>query len=169
MVSPLISAMHVHAVVVIGEGRRARLIGVARSGLRVLPVVAVAAAATGIATDIGFLALIIPGFLLAIRFSVVAQAAAIEKDGVRSACKRSWQLTRHSAGHILELFLFIAVPLAVAGLGAKALTSGDGTHLGEVAAGIGIKTIILSFGALITALLYFDLVYRQTENAPATG
>jgi hypothetical protein len=72
LIGPLISAMHVHAVAVIGERQRARLGSVARSGVRVLPVVGVAALVAGIATDIGFLALLIPGILLAIRFSVVA-------------------------------------------------------------------------------------------------
>jgi uncharacterized membrane protein YGL010W len=42
LIGPLISALHVHAVILIGEGRRPQLIDVALRGLRVLPVVAAA-------------------------------------------------------------------------------------------------------------------------------
>jgi hypothetical protein len=167
LISPLVSAMHVHAVVMIGDGRRARLGSVARSGLRVLPTVAVAAAVAGIATEIGIFALVIPGMLLAIRFSVVAQAAAVEQTSVRAAWKRSWQLTRRNGGHVLEVFLLVGVLFLAVGLGAKALTIGAGARPGEVAAGIVLNSIVVSASALSTALLYFDLVSRQTENAPA--
>jgi len=167
LISPLISAMHVHAVAVIGERQRARLGSVAQSGVRVLPVVGIAALVAGIATDIGFLALVIPGILLAIRFSVVAQAAAVERRGVRAALRRSWQLTRNNGWHVLSLYLIIGTLFLGVALGALALTTGTGARPGEVAAGIVVNTIIFSFGALATALLYFDLVSRQEESAPS--
>ena len=43
LVGPLVSALHVHAVSEASEGRRPRLVSVARRGLQVLPVVAAAA------------------------------------------------------------------------------------------------------------------------------
>jgi len=118
-------------------------------------------------TVIGFLALLIPGILLAIRFSVVAQAAAVERPGVRAALRRSWQLTRTHGWHVLSLYLIIGTLFLGVAFGALALTTGTGARPGEVATGIVIDTIIFSFGALATALLYFDLVSRQEESAPS--
>ena len=89
LIDPLVSALHIHAVMVIGKGQRPRLAAVARNGLRVLPIVALVALVAGVAIEIGFLALVIPGLILSIRLSVVAQAAAVERGGVRAALRRS--------------------------------------------------------------------------------
>jgi hypothetical protein len=86
---------------------------------------------------------------------------------VRAALKRSWQLTRNNGWHVLSLYLIIGTLFLGVALGALALTTGTGARPHEVAAGIVINTIIFSFGALATALLYFDLVSRQEENAPS--
>jgi hypothetical protein len=54
LVGPLISALHVHAVVLIGEGRKPLLSRVALSGLRVLPVVSAAEIVTNLGIFAGF-------------------------------------------------------------------------------------------------------------------
>jgi hypothetical protein len=163
LVVALISALHVHAVVVIGEGRRPRLASVAWRGLRVLPIVGAAAIIAAVGTEIGFLALVIPGIVLWIRWIVVAQAAAIERAGVRHALRRSWQLTRAHERHVFWLIVVVGVPIATLGVGAVLLTKGSGTSPGAVALGIAINTVVASFDALTTALLYFDLLARQDE------
>jgi hypothetical protein len=166
LVGPLISALHVHAVIVIGEGRRPRLASVAWNGVRVLPVVAVAAFAAGVSIDIGLLALLIPGVILWIRLSVVAQVAAVERGSVRSAWRRSWRLSRPYEGHIFGLLMVVLVltfSVTVAGL---VLTTGSGSSPGAVAAGIFVNTTISSFTALTTALLYFDLRAREVHPEP---
>ena len=101
LVGPLISALHVHAVAEIGEGREPNLRQVFARGVRVLPVVAAAEIVAGIATGIGFLALIVPGLILLARWAVVAQAAAIERVDWSSARRRSAELTRGSYLHVL--------------------------------------------------------------------
>lgn len=161
LVSPLISALHVHAVVVIGEGRRPRLASVAWRGVRVLPVVAAAAFVAGVSIEIGFLALLIPGIILWIRLSVVAQAAAIERGSVRSAWRRSWRLSRHYEGHIFGLLIVVFVLTAGVMVAGLVLTTGSGSSPGAVVAGILVNTTISSFTALTTALLYFDLQARE--------
>ena len=166
LVGPLISALHVHAVVVIGEGRRPRLAAVAWSGVRVLPVVAAAAFVAGVSIEIGFLALLIPGIILWIRLSVVAQAAAVERGSVRSAWQRSWRLSRHYEGHIFGLLVVVFVlPVSIT-VGGLMLTSGSGSSPGAVVAGILVNTTISSFTALTTALLYFDLRARELRPRP---
>ncbi len=145
LIVALISALHVHAVLVIGEGRRPRLASVAWSGVRVLPIVGAAAVIADIGTEVGLFALLIPGIVLWISWIVVAQAAAIEHAGVRSALRRSWQLTRGHERHVLGLIVVVGVPVAMLGVGAVLLTKGRGTSVGAVAVGIVINALIVSF------------------------
>lgn len=172
LISPLISAMHVHAVVAIGDAQRPRLGAVASKGLRVLPVVGVAALIAGVGVEIGLFALVIPGIVLWTRLSVVPQAAAIERDGVREALRSSWRLTRDHGSHILGLLILFAILGVGVALGTRALDPGASTSAGNVALGIAVNTIIASFIALATALLYFDLLsrseQRQAVHATAT-
>lgn len=164
LIVALISALHVHAVVAVGEGRRPRLGSVAWQGLRILPIVGAAAIIADAATELGLLALVIPGILLSIRLIVVAQAAALEQAGVRPALRRSWQLTLGREWHVFGLILAIGIPMAAVSVGVFLLTSGSGTSAGAVAVGIVINTVFASFSALTTALLYFDLRSRQEET-----
>jgi hypothetical protein len=85
LVTPLISALHIHALTVIGEGRQPAIGAVLLRGVRVLPVVAAAEIVAGLGIVIGFVFLIVPGVILAIRWAVVAQAAAIERVDWRNA------------------------------------------------------------------------------------
>jgi hypothetical protein len=161
LIGPLISALHVHAVIAIGESRRPRLTAVAWSGVRVLPVVAAAAFLASVSIEIGFLALLVPGIILWIRLSVVAQAAAVERGSVRSALRRSWRLSRHYEGHILGLLVVVLVLPGGVTVAGHVLTTGSGSSPDTVAAGIFINTMVSSFTALTTALLYFDLRARK--------
>jgi len=166
IVSPLISVMHVQAVVVIGEGRRPRLASVAMGGLRVLPVAGAAVVLAGVAIEIGFILLVIPGVLLAIRYAVVAQAAAVEQRGVRHAWRSSSELTSGYGWHVFGLFVVGGVPLAGVDVAALLLTTGAGTSAASLALGIALHTVVASLTALATALLYFDLLARRQA---ATG
>jgi hypothetical protein len=94
------------------------------------------------------------------RLSVVPQAAAIERDGVRNALRSSWQLTRDHGSHIFGLLLAFAILTLGVVLGTRALDTGSSTSAGNVALGIAVNTTIASFTALATALLYFDLLAR---------
>jgi hypothetical protein len=163
LVGPLISALHVHAVVEVGAGRRPALWSVAMRGLRVLPVVAAAEIIAGILIALGFLALIVPGVLLSIRWSVVAQTAAIDHEGWLPALGRSGRLAFGNYRHILGLLLAIyALTLVVGLLAGAAIGAGHGTSVASVAIGIAVYTLIASFSALTLAILYFDLRARAT-------
>ena len=164
LITPLISALHVHAVVAIGEGRRPRLRAVAIRGLQVLPVVAAAEVMTSIGIFLGFVALIVPGVLLAIRWAVVAQAAALENEGWLAALGSSHRLTATHRKHVFGL-LFVAGVLAIGVLfGVRAIPLGSTSGAASVAVGILADTVIASFAALTFALLYFGL--RDWPNAP---
>jgi hypothetical protein len=163
LIGPLISALHVHAVVLIGEGRRPQLGRVALSGLRVLPVVSAAEIVANIGIFAGFLALIIPGVLLTLRWSVVAQAAAVEHEGWLPPLRRSRQLTEDRYSHVIGLFLVTGVLSFGVRSGAVAIPVSSSSSVASVTLGIAVDTILASFTALTLAVLYFDLLARAGE------
>jgi hypothetical protein len=169
LVGPLVSALHVHAVVEIGDGKRPRLASVAMRGLRVLPVVAAAEIIANILIGVGFLALVVPGVILALRFSVVAQTAAIDHEGWQPALGRSRRLTAGHYWHIIGLLVVTAAVTVPIGIGAAAASSGEGTSVGAVVVGILVHTITASFAALTLAILYFDLRAREARPVLSPG
>jgi hypothetical protein len=177
LIGPLISALHIHAVLEIGQGRRPRLGSVAMQGLRVLPVVAAAEIIANILIGIGLIAFIVPGLLLAVRWSVVAQTAAVDNEGWLAALRRSGRLAAGNYGHIFGLLVIIwlvTVAIGVAGSlivasatpGPVALSHGSG--VGWVLIGIAVHTVIASFTALTLAILYFDLRAGEQQTRRAT-
>jgi hypothetical protein len=167
VVTPLISALHIHALVELGDGHAPQLVAVARRGLRVLPVVAAAEIVAGIGTFLGLLLLIIPGVILSLRWSVVAQAAAVERVDWPGALRRSGELTKRNYIHVLGL-LFIVGVVDVALTRAGSSLAGSGAHPLGVLLGVAIETITRSFAALTTAFLFFDLLARHRDaNVPA--
>jgi hypothetical protein len=169
LVGPLISALYAHAVVAISRNERPRFVTVASRVARVLPVVVAAQIVAGIGIGVGLLAFIIPGIYLLIRWAVVAQAAALEHPDWLGALRRSGELVR---GHFLHVFGVVVITTAVnLGLSeAAGAVSGSRTGAADVIIGIAVGTIIRSFAALTTALLYFDLLSRERPAGwTATG
>jgi hypothetical protein len=167
LVGPLVSALHIHAVIRIGQGEEPRLAQIATRGLRVLPVVVAAVIVADLGIALGFLALIVPGVLLVLRWSVVAQVAAVEHEGWIPSLGRSSELTRGHYWHILGLVVITAVVSGGVNIGAAALPLGSASGAASVAVGIAAHTITASFSALTLAILYFDLRARATGRPPA--
>jgi hypothetical protein len=157
LITPLISALLTHAVVVIGEGRRPQLRTVALSGLRVLPVVAAAEIMANIGIALGFIALIVPGIVLSLRWAVVAQAAALEDDGWIAALGSSGRLTAKHYWHVFGLLLVTGLLSGGVLLGVAAIPLGGTSGAASVAVGIAVQTLIAAYAALTLALLYFEL------------
>ncbi len=165
LVGPLISALHVHAVVDIGAGRTPKLGDVAMRGLRVLPVVAAAEIIAGLLTALGLIAFVIPGVILSIRWAVVAQTAAVDNEGWLPALRRSRTLSQRNYLHIFGLQITVALLTAAVGFVFGLAIAGEGAGVGAVLFGIVVYTVLASFTALTLAILYFDL--RAREAAPA--
>lgn len=160
LVGPLISALHVHAVVTIGRHEQPHLLDVASRGIRVLPVVAAAEIVAGIGIGLGLFAFVVPGIILLIRWAVVAQVAAIEGTDWLGALRRSLELTRNNSLHVFAvLVLTTAVNLGVSEIGLA--IAGTKTRPLEVVLGIAVVTLTRSFAALSTAILFFDLLARK--------
>jgi hypothetical protein len=160
LVWPLVSALHVHAVRDVADGNEPRLGDVARRGLVSLPVVAGAVAISWIGTLAGFLALIVPGFLLWLRWSVVAQTAALDGGNPIDALRRSASLARGEYPHVFALLLLVELVIGVPSfLIALPFRHSDPT-VGSFLVGSAVQVLAASFGALGSAVLYFDLKAR---------
>jgi hypothetical protein len=159
LIGPLVSAFYVRAVSAVAEGARPVLREVVWEGLQVLPVVTAAQIVAGLGIGLGLLAFLIPGIVLAVRWAVVAQAAAIERTDWLGALRRSGELTRGHYLHVFGVFIVTGL-LTYAVLRTGDAIAGSRNGAGQVALGIGLATITRSFTALTTAVLYFELRAR---------
>jgi hypothetical protein len=166
LITPLISALHMHAVATIGNGDRPRFRSVALRGVQVLPVVAAAEIVSWIGITFGYIALVIPGIVLSLAWAVVAQAAALEGGGWIAALRSSRRLTRGRYWHVAGLIVLAGLVSTGVLYGVRRIPLGSSTGAPSVAIGIAIDTIIASFAALTLALLYFDL--RARQDAPTS-
>lgn len=161
LVTPLVSALHVHAVAEVRRDRDPRMGPVVLHGLRVLPVVAAATIVSTLGIAVGLLALLIPGIFLTLRWAVVAQAAAIEDESWLAALRRSGQL---SSGHYVHVGVFLVavgvISVVPSLLGSVAFGDG-GMSAAAFIADLGVHVLTASFAALASALLYYDLLVRQ--------
>lgn len=160
LVGPLVAALQVHAVLDIGEGVQPRLQEILARGLRVLPVVAAAEIIADIGIGIGLVLVIIPGIVLAVRFFVVAQAAAVEHTDWPGALRRSGQLVRGNYLRTFGVFILVTlVSLLLIDVGVAA--AGTAAVAVQMVVIIVIEVITRSFQAISTAILYFDLRARE--------
>jgi hypothetical protein len=166
VIGPVTSALLVHAVDDVREGRDPTIGSVARRGLLTMPVVVAAAIISSLGIAAGFIALIIPGIYLSLRWAVVAQAAALEEEGWIDALRRSFELTDKNLMHILGVLLLVgligggAIYLVALGFD-NATTTASSFIVGTVA-----EVFVRSFTALASALLFFDLKARL-RTAPS--
>lgn len=164
LVLPLVSALHIHAVVQAGEGDAPRIITVGARGMRALPVVVAAVIVADLGIMAGFVCFVVPGVIFALRWAVAAQVAAVERIDWMSSLSRSRQLTRGNYSHIVGLFFVTSAIGGAVNLGALTLPLGSSTGAASVLVGIASHTIVVSFSALTYALLYFDLRARQADE-----
>ncbi len=163
LVGPLISALHVHAVSDVAAGKAPRLGDVARRGLVCLPVVSAVVAITFIGIVLGLVALVVPGVFLFVRWSVAAQTAALEGGGWRNALRRSVKFARGNYPHIFGLQLLVGILTTLVWTPLFVHFKHDATTAPTFVLGAVLRTLISSFGALATVVLYFDLKARLDD------
>jgi hypothetical protein len=173
LIGPLVSALHVHAVSEALEGREPRLSSVARRGLRVLPVVAAAEIIAWLGIALGFLAFVVPGIILLLRWYVVAQAAAIEHEGWSLALRRSRQLTAGRYRHLIVFAIYVTLITSVPTLVVGFAFGHETTTVASFLIGVALRVATWSLSALAAALMYFDLCVRfastVAQPGPASG
>jgi hypothetical protein len=165
LIGPLVSALHVHAVSEVSEGRKPRLVAVVRRGLQVLPVVAAAEIIAWLGICLGFLAFIVPGVILWLRWYVVAQAAAIEHEGWLPALRRSRQLTASHYRHLIVFGIYLTLITTVPTLLVGFAFGHEATTVASFLVAVALEVVTWSLSALAAALMYFDLRVRWDSAA----
>jgi len=164
VVTPIIAAICIYALHHIAGGERPRAGQVLIAGFEAFTPLfaAVVLAAAGIA--LGFVALIVPGVYLAVRWYFVPQAVVIEGARGTQALSRSGLLVTgfwwRTFGLVLLANVAIAIPGFVLLAPFTAIAESTDRAVWELV-GTAITTAITTpFVALYSTLLYYDLVAR---------
>jgi hypothetical protein len=130
-----------------------------RWGLKRFPSVLLVALLVGLVVLIGFILLIVPGFIFWVMLSVAIPALVIENRRGTDAMSRSWNLVK---GHFWHAFGTIFVALLIAGLVGSILTAigGDNWFTSWILSSIA-QILVAPFTALVSVLLYLDLRARS--------
>jgi hypothetical protein len=163
--TPLVTAMTIYAVLDLGEGRRPRAREAILRGLEIfgalLPVVLLAA----IGIVLGFIALIIPGVFLAIRWYFVPQAVVLEGTKGPAALTASARTVERSWWRTLGVVIVANLAAAIPGLLLVApfteLASSSDRQVWALVGETAAEVISTPFIALVSTLLWFDLRTRR--------
>jgi hypothetical protein len=170
VLTPLITAMHVHAVMALSRSERPSIAQTVRRGLSSFgPVLLVVLAYTGVIA-LGFLLLILPGVYLTVRCYFVAQAVVADERHFGDAFRRSWEVTAGQWWRVLGILIVIGlilVPFSVALFPIELAAEAAGSSAVYLGGTIIVNSVTLSFAALTGTLLYFDLRARHADVATA--
>jgi hypothetical protein len=130
-----------------------------RWGLARFGSVLLVALLVGIVVAVGFLLLIIPGFIFLVFLSVSEPALIVENRRGTEAMSRSWNLVR---GHFWHALVVILVAAIITGViqGILSAIGGDNWFVAWIFTAIA-QIITAPFTALVTVLLYLDLRARS--------
>jgi hypothetical protein len=161
----VVTAAHARAVFELGSGREPTVGGMVAEALRLLPGVLAVSFVYAVAVGLGFLALVVPGVYLGVRLGFATPAYVVDRAGVRTALRESWRVVAGNWGRCFGILLLVYI---VAGVASAAVDIplellGDALDSGPlIVAGIAVgQTIVLSFTALATTVLFFDLRARH--------
>ena len=167
VVTPIITAICIHALHAIAEGQRPSASQVFVAGFEAFTPLfgAVVLAAIGIA--LGFVALFLPGVYLAVRWYFVPQTVVIEGARGPAALTRSSQIVQGFWWRTLGLIVLANVAVAIPGFLLLAPFSAIAASTDEAVWAL-IGTILATsvttpFVALYSTLLYYDLLARRTS------
>jgi hypothetical protein len=165
VVTPIIAAICIYALHQIAEGRRPSAGQVFVAGFEAFTplFVAVALAAAGIA--LGFVALIVPGVYLAVRWYFVPQCVVIEGARGPQALARSSLLVTGFWWRTFGLILLANVAIAIPGFilvtpFTEIAKSTDRAVWALVGSAVA-TSVTTPFVALYSTLLYYDLLARR--------
>jgi hypothetical protein len=167
VVPTLVTALHAVIVQRLGRGEEPTIAEALDAAAdRVLPAVgAVVLYALGVLA--GFVALIVPGIYLGVRWYFSAQAAVIDGLDPRAALGRSGELVEGSWWRVAGLLLVAGLVFGLLGGGLQALVAVTGSGVLYVLLLIAEQTLVLSLTALFGTLLFFDL--RARRSAPVAA
>jgi hypothetical protein len=165
VVIPIIAAICIHALHSIADGRRPSPGPVFVAGFEAFTPLfaAVVLAAAGIA--LGFLALLLPGVYLVIRWYFVPQAVVIDGSRGPAALSRSTQLVEgywwRTFGLVVLANLAIALPGFILVAPFTAIAESTDRAVWAMVGSALITSITAPFVALYSTLLYYDMRARK--------
>ena len=166
VMTPIITAICIYALQTIADGERPAPGQVFVAGFEAFTPLfwAVALAAIGIA--LGFLALIVPGIYLAVRWYFVPQAVVIEGARGPAALTRSSQLVEGFWWRTLGLVALANIAVVIPGFlllsPFTAIAASTDQAVWALVGTILATSVTTPFVALYSTLLYYDLLARRT-------
>lgn len=159
VITPLVAAMSITALLDVAEGRRPRALPAIQRGLDVFPPLLLVLVLYWLGVGIGLLA-ILPGIYLLVAGSLGTPATVIEKRRGIEAIRRSMELVRGSWWRVLGVVVLsnfltagVAALIGAPFLGAAESTGSAAFQLvGNTIGGV----LLAPPAALIVCLLYFD-------------
>src|SRR5437660_4753861 len=118
----------------------------------------------GIIVVLGFIALIVPGIILAIMFSLALPVLLIENKGVTESMGRSRQLVTHRSAKTFGTFLVLGIIVLVASLIFSAITAPLGI-IGPVVNGI-LSSLYQPLFPILMAVYYYSNLARISQPPP---
>jgi hypothetical protein len=165
VISTFYQGMVVQLVRDVLDGRRDNSIGdLLRSVSPVVLTLIIVSILAGIATVIGFIALIIPGLYLMTIWAVIAPVVVVERPDGLSAFGRSRALVKGHGWQVFGVIVIVIVLLLVIGI-ATAILIGAVGDAGGALAGWILSVVAAPISALVAAVLYFAL--RVAHGEPA--
>ncbi|WP_299399861.1 hypothetical protein [Pelagibius sp.] len=151
-----------HAAVVYGtfqqlRGRRAGFVEIVLTGLRNALAVLAVAVVSSMLVMLGFLALVVPGIILATMYWVAIPAAVVEKTGIADSLARSSDLTRGHRWPVFALFLIFWVGQGLFDRLVESMFDFDGDYNFALAVTWLMSAAITALGAVVSTVTYYHL------------
>jgi hypothetical protein len=169
VVTPIITAICIYALQSIAEGERPSAGQVLVAGFEAFTPLFGAVLLAAIGIFAGFLALLVPGVYLAIRWYFVPQAVVIEGARGPGALSRSGQIVEgfwwRTFGLVLLANIAVAIPGFLILAPFSAIAASTDQAVWALVGTILATSVTTPFVALYSTLLYYDLLARRTTPA----
>jgi hypothetical protein len=165
VVSPIITAICIHALRSIGEGAKPSASAALISGYEAFTPLffAVLLAALGIAA--GFALLVVPGIYLFVRWFFVPQAVVIENARGWAALVRSGEVVQgfwwRTLGLVVLINIAAALPALVVATPFASIANSTGDAVWRLVGTILADCVTAPIAALFSTFLYYDLLARR--------
>lgn len=169
LIGPLITAMVIHALLAVADGRRPRPGQAITSGLEAFRPIFVAVLIGAAGAIVGFIILILPGIWLVVRWYFAPQAVVVDGRRNMGALERSAELVKGSwwrvFGVIIVATLAAGIPGSVVEIPFNAWASSADSSAISLVGQMVASALTVPFEALMLSLLYFDLLARRSLPA----
>jgi hypothetical protein len=163
----LLTGLVVELVADIRDGRRDASVGqLVRSVTPVLSKLIFVGFVAAIVEGIGFVMLVVPGFVLLTIWSVFAPVVVLERPAGLRALSRSRELVRGNGWRVFVVILVLVILVGIVAEGVAFVDRSEATAIALVVR-VFVDTLAVPIAALASAVLYFDL--REVAGGVGTG